>query len=210
MARRRVPIVDGDAATADVVEFERDRRELLRRGFGLGGAAVAASTIPLLWSVRTALADSGTDVPLVQNAITLELSTVIAYDTLIDGTTLSPALRTVLRGFRAHEQAHADALTTALTDLGGAPPPPPQGAAAVDRFAEGLPAVRSQADVLSFLIELETAAVAAYFDATGKLGEARLLQTSATIMANEGQHLAILRRRAGRAAVPDAFETGER
>jgi hypothetical protein len=51
--------------------------------------------------------------------------------------------------------------------------------------------------------------VAAYFDAMGRLGEARLLQRSATIMANEGQHLAILRRRAGRDPVPNAFETGE-
>jgi hypothetical protein len=64
--------------------------------------------------------------------------------------------------------------------------------------------------VLSFLVDLETAAVAVYFDAMGKLGEARLLQTSATIMANHGQHLAILRRRAGRTAVPNAFETGEK
>ena len=205
----RVPIADGEAGTADVAAFERDRRELLRRGFGLGGVAIAASAISLLWSARTAFADSSTDVPVMQNLITLELSTVIAYDTLIDGGTLSPALRTVLRGFRAHEQAHADKLTTALTDLGGAPPPAPKGPAAVDKIVKGLGAVRSQVDALSFLIELEMAGVAAYFDAMGRLGEARLLQTSATIMANEGQHLAILRRRAGREPVPNAFETGE-
>jgi hypothetical protein len=196
----------GDAVPAG----ESDRRELLRRGAGLGGVAVAAGAIPLLWSVRTAFADSSTDVPLMQNAITLELSTVIAYDTVIDAAALSPALRTVLRAFRAHEQVHADTLTTALTDLGGAAPPPPKGVGAVDRFAKGLGAVRSQADALSFLVELETAAVAAYFDAAGKLGEARLLQTSATIMANHGQHLAILRRRAGRPPVPNAFEPGDR
>jgi hypothetical protein len=207
-AQPRVAIADGEASTAEVAAFERDRRELLRRGFGLGGAAIAASAIPLLWSVRTAFADSSTDVPLMQNAITLELATVIAYDTVIAGGALSPALRGVLRAFRAHEQTHATTLTTALTDLGGAPPPPPKGTGAVDRFAKGLSAVRSQADVLSFLIELETAAVAAYFDAMGKLGEARLVQTSATIMGNEGQHLAILRRRAGREPVPNAFETG--
>lgn len=193
-------------AMASEETVERDRRELLR----LGGFAIAAGAIPVLWSVRSAFADSSTDVPIMQRAITLELSTVIAYDTLLDGRTLSPAMRTALRGFRAHEQEHADTLTTALTDLGGAPPAAPKGVGEVDTFAKGLGAVRSQADVLSFLIELETAAVAAYFDAMGKLGEARLLQTGATIMANHGQHLAILRRRAGRAPVPNAFETGER
>jgi hypothetical protein len=189
-------------------EPAHDRRDLLR----LGGAALAVSVVPVLWSARAAFADSGTDVPLMQHAITLELSTVIAYDTVIGGGggSLSPALLTVLRSFRAHEQAHAETMTTALTDLGGAAPPPPEGVAAVDKFAKGLGAARTQAQVLSFLIELETAAVGVYFDAMGKLGEARLLQTSATIMANHGQHLAILRRRAGRAPVPNAFETGEK
>ncbi len=193
------------SAPGDEVAVERDRRELLR----LGGAALAVSAVPLLWSARTASADSSTDVPSMQNAITLELATVIAYDTVLGGATLSGPLRGVLRDFRAHEQEHADTLTTALTDAGGAPPPAPKGAGAVDEFAKGLGAARSQADVLSFLIELETAAVAVYFDAMGKLGDARLLQTSATVMANHGQHLAILRRRAGRQPVPNAFETGE-
>jgi hypothetical protein len=187
------------------VERGHDRRDLLR----LGGLALAAGAIPALWAARSASADSSTDVPLMQKAITLERSTVIAYDTVIAGATLSPALVAVLRGFRAHQQAHAETLTTALTDLGGAPPPPPQGVAAVDEFAKGLGGARTQGQVLSFLVELETAAVAVYYDAMGKLGEARLLQTSATIMANHGQHLAILRRRAGRAPVPNAFETGE-
>jgi hypothetical protein len=210
MAREPVAAAAGEAASADVVASERDRRELLRRGLGLGGTAILASSIPLLWSVRSAFAGATGDVPIIQRAITLELVTVIAYDAVIAGGMLSPAVRGVLRGFRAHEQAHAGALTTALTDLGGAPPPAPKGVAAVDTVVKGLGAARSQADVLSFLIELETATVAAYHDAQAKLGEARLLQTSATIMANEGQHLAILRRRAGRDPVPNAFETGEK
>lgn len=194
------------ANDAAVPSAERGRREVLR----LGGAAFAASAIPLLWSARTAFAESSTDVPIMQSAITLELSTVLAYDAVIDGATLSPSMRGVLRGFRQHEQEHADTLTTALTDLGGAPPPAPKGVGAVDKVVKGLAAVRSQADALGFLIDLETAAVAEYFDAMGRLGEARLLQTSATIMANHGQHLAILRRRAGRPPVPNALETGEK
>jgi ferritin-like protein len=200
----------GDVADPAAVDgFEPDRRELLRRGAGLGGTALLASSIPLLWSVRSAFADAGSDVPVMQSAINLELVTVIAYDTVIAASFLSPAVRAVLQGFRAHEQAHADALTTALTDLGGAPPPAPKGVGAVDKVVEGLSDVRTQNDVLTFLISLEMAAVAAYFDAQAKLGEARLLQTTASIMANEGQHLAILRRRAGKNPLPNAFENGK-
>jgi len=205
----RVAIADGgESSTAAIAEFERDRRELLRRGFALGGAAIAVATIPLLWSVRSAFAVDENDGAVLASAIDLERVTVIAYDNVLAGGLLTPGVRGVVRGFRDHEQAHADVLITALTDLGGTPPAPPAGVAAVDDVAEGLGAVRTQADALSFLIELETAAVAAYFDAHRKLGEAKLLQTGASIMANEGQHLAILRRAAGRDPIPNAFETG--
>jgi len=37
---------------------------------------------------------------------------------------------------------------------------------------------------------------------------AKLLQTGASIMANEGQHLVVLRRIAGKDPIPNAFETG--
>jgi rubrerythrin len=204
-----VAIADGgEVSTAEVAAFERDRRDLLRRGFGLGATAIAASSIPLLWSVRSAFAQAENDAPIMQNAINLERITVIAYDNVLAGGLLSPALSDALRRFRDQEQEHADALTTALTSLGGTPPAPPQGVADVDKVVEGLRDVRSRADVLSFLIELETAAVAAYFDAHAKLGEAKLLQSAATIMASEGQHLVVLRRAAGAEPVPDAFETG--
>lgn len=206
-----VAITDGEASTAEVRGFERDRRDLLRRGLGLGGAAVAASSIPLLWSVRSAFAqaDGDGDAPILARAINLERVTVLAYDSVIAGRLLSPSVRGVLRRFRRHEQEHEDALVSALRSLGGTPPAPPEGLADIDEVVEGLRDVRSQADVLSFLIELETAAVAAYFDAQAKFTEPKLLQSGASIMANEGQHLVVLRRTAGRDPVPNAFETGE-
>jgi len=204
----RIAIADGDADTAAVAAFEHDRRALLRRGFTLGGAAIAASSIPLLWSVRTAFAEATTDDAVLQKAITLERVAVIAYDTAIAGGLLSPALARVARRFRAHEQQHADTLVAALTDLGGTPPDPPKGVAGVDKAVKGLGDVKSQADVVAFAIELETAAVAAYFDAHAKLVAAQLLQTGASIMASEGQHLVVLRKAAGKDLVPFAFENG--
>jgi hypothetical protein len=208
--RERIVIADGDAQTADVAAFERGRRELLRHGVAFGAAAIAASSIPLLLSLRDAFAaqDSGGDDEILQNAIALEQVVVIAYDMALASRLLSPAALRVARRLRSHERQHVDALTTALTDLGGTPPAPPEGIGDVDKVADGLRDARTQADVVNVLIELELAAVGAYHDAQARLVETRLLQTSASIMASDGQHLVVLRGLVGADPVPKAFETG--
>jgi rubrerythrin len=208
--RERIAIADGRADTAQVAAFERDRRELIRRGLGLGGAVVAASAIPLLLTVRDAFADSDTDGTILEHAITLERVAALAYDTIIGRGLLSGRLERLVRLLRGHEQQHAAVLTKALTDLGATPPPEPSGVADVDKVVRGLGDLGSRADVLSFAIELETAAVAAYYDAHAKLVEAKLLQTGASIMADEGQHLVVLRQAARRPPVPHALETGKK
>jgi hypothetical protein len=63
--------------------------------------------------------------------------------------------------------------------------------------------------VAEFAIQLELMAVAAYYDASRMLRQARLLQTSVQIMANEGQHLVVLRQALGKEAVRNAFENGK-
>jgi rubrerythrin len=192
-----------------IAEFERDRRDLLRRGIAVGGAALAATSIPLLLSVRTAFAQADGDAGILESAVGLEQVAVFAYTAAIDSGLLDRRIEDVARLFRDQEQEHADALITALRDLGGTPPPKPRSAADVDAAVEGLGDVRSQADVANFAIELETAAVAAYYDAHQKLRDAKLLQTGASIMANEGQHLVVLRQAVRKPPVPNAFETGE-
>ncbi len=204
----RIAVADGAADTAQIAAFERDRRDLLRRGLGLGGAVVAASSIPLLLMVRDAFAATETDATLLSTAITIERVSVLAYDTILGGSLLSGRTEALVRLLRGHERRHADTLTTALTDLGGEPPPAPAGVKAVDAVVKGLGTLGTKADVLAFAIALETAAVAAYYDAQAKFIEPRLLQTAASIMASEGQHLVLLREAAGRLPVPNAVETG--
>jgi rubrerythrin len=204
----RIPISDGPADSAAIAAFERDRRDLLRRGFALGGAAIAASSVPLLLSVRNAFAQTSGDAEILQNAITLERVAVIAYDAALTGGLLSPTVMRIARRLRDHERQHAEVLITALTDLGGTPPAAPKGVADVDKVLKGLADVRTQGDVVNFAIELELAGVAAYHDAHAKLVETRLLQTGASIMACEGQHLVVLRRLVRRNPIPNAFETG--
>jgi rubrerythrin len=205
----RIVISDGNADSAQIAAFERDRRDLLRRGLAFGGVAIAASNIPLLLMVRNAFAKSEDDAEILVSAIKLERIAVIAYGAAIDSGLLSAPVEKVARRFRAHEQEHVDALTTALTDLGGTASPPPKGVRDVDAVVEGLGEVKSEADIANFAIELETAVIAAYYDAHAKLIEAKLLQTGASIMANEGQHLVVLRQAVRRPPVPNAFETGK-
>lgn len=204
----RIPITDVAADPAAAAALGRDRRDLLRRGFALGGAALAASSIPLLLAARDASAQATGDAAILQKLITLEQVGVVAWDAAIGGGLLSAGALRTARRFRAHEQQHAETLTTALTDLGGTPPAPPKGLADVDKVVKGLADVKTQADVVTFMIELELATVAAYHDAHAKLIETRLLQSCATIMANEGQHLVVLRTIVGAEPVPNAFETG--
>jgi rubrerythrin len=208
-AGAHIVIADGNADSAQVAAFERDRRELIRRGLGLGGAVLAASAVPLLLAVRNAFAESDTDGTILEQAITLERVAVLAYDKILDGDLPANRIARQVRVLRDHERQHADVMTKALTDLGATPPPAPSGVEDVDKVVKGLSDVRTQADVLSFAIELETALVAAYHDAQAKLVEAKLLQTAASIMADEGQHLVVLRQAAGRPPVPNALETGE-
>jgi hypothetical protein len=204
----RIAVADGPADTAQVAAFERDRRELVRHGLELGGAVVAASAIPLLLAVRNAFAESDTDGTLLDTAITLERVTVLAYDTIIGSGLVTGRLARQVGVLRGHEQQHAAVLTKALTDLGGTLPRAPSDVQDVDKVVKGLGGVRTQAEVLSFAIELETAAVAAYHDAQARFVEAKLLQTGASIMGCEGQHLVVLRQAAGRPPVPHALETG--
>jgi rubrerythrin len=170
---------------------------------------IAASSIPLLLGVRDAFAAGDTDTALLERAITLERTTILAYDTLIAGGLLSARITRLAQLLRSHERRHTATLTKALTDLGGTPPPAPAGTGAVDKVVKGLAAVRTEADVLGFAIELETAAVGAYYDAQAKFVEARLLQSAASIMGSEGQHLVLLRQAAHRPPVPNGVETGK-
>ena len=144
------------------------------------------------------------DAAILASAIRLENTAVAAYAAAVNSGVLTPQFRRTAALFGRQEAEHAAALTAALKGLGGTPP-----AGADAKLLAPLKRARSQRQVAQFAIELETMAVAAYHDASKKLQQARLLQTAAQIMSNEGQHLAVLRQALGRNPVPNAFETGK-
>jgi rubrerythrin len=201
----RLRITDGDADTAQVALYDRTRREALQRGLIAGGGVLCASAVPALLRVGRAFAAAEGDDAVLRAAVGLEQTAVVAYGAALAGGELNPGLRATVRRIRGQEREHAAALSAALRKLGGAPPRPPR-----PQEIRGLQALRTQRELVAFAIELENMAVAAYYEGQQKLHDAALLRTTAQIMANEGQHLVVLRQALGRDPVPEAFETGKR
>lgn len=167
-----------------------------------GGTVVAASSAPLL-AVRNALAKGvESEADVLERAVKLEQTAVVAYGAAVEDGLLRQPLAELARLFRGQEREHADALTAALEDLDRKPPRPPTPEEV------GLRRLASQDDVLRFLIEHENRTVVAYIDAQRRLEDEALLGTVAQIMANDGQHLVVLRQALGEDAVPAAFEAG--
>ena len=179
------------------------RRDALRNA---GGVALAASAAPLLVGVRTAFAAASGDEETMLGAVRLEQGLVVAYRAL-QGSSALGAAAALARHFGDQEQAHLDAVSKQLQALGGVVPalPAPN---TVKAGREALTDLHTQAQLLAFAGALESNAIAAYYEAQQSLRRAEFLQTTAAIMANEGQHLALLREALHRPPVPDAFETG--
>ena len=201
----RLIIEDGDADTAAIAAYEATRRDAVRRGLAAAGAVLGAALVPALLSAREAFAAGAqNDAGILASAIRLENTAVAAYAAAVNSGVLTPQFRRTAALFGRQEAEHAAALTAALKSLGGTPP-----AGTDAKLLAPLKSARSQKQVVQFAIELETMAVAAYYDASKKLQQARLLQTSAQIMSNEGQHLVVLRQALAKDPVPNAFENGK-
>jgi rubrerythrin len=200
----RLIIEDGDADTPAIAAYEATRRDAVRRGLVAGGAVIGAALVPALLSVRDVFAAAPqNDAGILSSAIRLENTAVAAYAAAVNSGVLTPQFRRTAALFGRQEAEHAAALTAALKGMGGTPP-----AGTDAKLLAPLKRARSQKQVAQFAIELETMAVAAYYDASKKLQQARLLQTSAQIMSNEGQHLVVLRQALAKDPVPNAFENG--
>ncbi len=140
-------------------------------------------------------------------AVRLEQSLVVTYRALVDSGGLDARASELARRLADQEQQHLDAVTKALQNLGGVVPADP-APGAVRVAGQVLTEVHSQPALLAFAGALEATAVGAYYQAQQALQRAEFLQTTASIMASEGQHLALLREALNRPPVPNAFETG--
>jgi bacterioferritin (cytochrome b1) len=138
------------------------------------------------------------DVELLNQLLHLEHVAIAAYTA---GTPLLPAA-TVKAGqlFLNDELAHAGALGALIKAAGGKPNKP------APSYDLGHP--RTGQEVLALLHRIENAQISAYLAAIPRLEPALVKRSVAAILANDAQHVAVVRAALGQPAVPSAFVTG--
>jgi bacterioferritin (cytochrome b1) len=158
---------------------------------GCGGTSLkaqAGNSAPVL----------STDIGLLNQLLHLEHVAIAAYTA---GTPLLPHA-TVKAGqlFLNDELAHAGALGALIKAAGGKPNKP------ATSFDLGHP--RTGQEVLELLHRIENAQIGAYLAAIPRLEPALVKRSVAAILANDAQHVAVVRAALGQPAVPSAFVTG--
>lgn len=149
----------------------------------------------------TAVPDKAADAETLNRVLAREMAAVRAYERtlpLLHGPALASA-----REFRGHEQEHVDAIVKALRGLGEKAEPEEE-----EIESEGL---KTQADALGFLYEVESVSVAGDLRAVSHLTAPWPRSLLGSIAANQAQHLVVLRRALGAGAaesIPEAFEDG--
>jgi hypothetical protein len=152
-------------------------------------------------TTTTAVPDKAADAETLNNVLARELAAVRAYERtlpLLHGPALAAA-----REFRAQEQEHTNAIVKALRGLGEPAEPAEEEIESED--------LKTQADALEFLYEVESVSVAYDLRAISHLTAAWPRALLGSIAANQAQHLVLLRRALGADAaesIPEAFEDG--
>jgi Ferritin-like domain len=189
--------VSEDSAEAD---GSSRRRWLAAAGAGLAGtvALAACGKTSLRSQVKNSKPVLQSDIALLGHLLYLEHLAIAAYTA---GTPLLPPA-TVKAGalFLNDELSHAGDLAGLIRAAGAKPPKP------APSYPLGHP--RTGEEVLALLHAVERAQVAAYLDAIPRLQPGTLKQQVASILANDAQHLAVVRAALHQPAVPTAFVTG--
>ena len=167
----------------------------------LAAASLAACGGGDRGSTTAAVPDKGADAEILNDVLARELAAVRAYDRvlpLLRGPALAGA-----RELRAQEQEHSNAIVKALRGLGE--PAEPES-----EEIESDP-LKTQAEALEFLYEVESVSVAYGLRSISHLTSPWPRSLLGSIAANQAQHLVVLRRLLGAGladSIPEAFEDG--
>lgn len=177
----------------------------MRRALALAGlgALLAASLLAGCGGgggTTTVVTDKEADAEVLNRVLSRELAAVDAYSRVLP---LLGGDRAMAARFRAQEQEHADAILKALRGLGARSEPEDE-----EIESDGL---RSRADALDFLYEVESVSIDGGLRAISNLTMPWPRSLMGSIVANQAQRLALLRRALGARpleAIPEAFENG--
>ena len=153
-------------------------------------------------STTTAVPDKAADAEILNSVLARQLAAVRAYDRTLP-LLRGPALATA-REFRAQEQEHGNAIVKSLRGLGEAAEPEEEEIESDE--------LKTGAQGLEFLYDVESASVAFDLRAISHLTSPWPRSLLGSIAANQAQHLVLIRRALGAKpleTVPQAFETGE-
>ena len=176
------------------------RRGLLRAGAAAvaGFAAAGCGSTSLKAQVHNSAPVLNTDVDLLNRLLHLEYVAIAAYTA---GTPLlAPALAKAGQLFLNDELFHAGSLAGLVKAAGGKPIKP------APSYELGHP--RTSDEVLALLHEVENAQLTAYLGAITRLEPGFVKSSVAAILANDAQHIAVVRAALHQPAVPSAFVTG--
>jgi rubrerythrin len=166
---------------------------LLRGALAAGAAYGAASVSP--WVTGALAQDGGGDVGILNFALTLEYLEADFYKQA-QKLGLKGEYKTLAKDFGASEQAHVDALTATIKQLGGKP-------AKMPKFAFGL---KTQKDFEKLAITLEDTGVSAYNGAAPMIQSKDVLAAAGGIVQVEARHAAALRFLGGMPPTDGAFD----
>jgi rubrerythrin len=166
---------------------------LVRGALATGAAYGAASVTP--WVSRALAQDGGGDVEILNFALTLEYLEADFYRQA-QKLGLKGDYKGLAEEFGAHEQAHVDALTDTIGQLGGKPAKQPT-------FAFGL---KSQKDFEKLAVTLEDTGVSAYNGAAPMIESKEVLAAAGSIVQVEARHAAALRYLGGMSPTKGPFD----
>ena len=176
------------------------RRALL---FGLAFSACALALVACggRGDTPSSATDKAVDAEVLNEILARQTAAVAVYDESLAG--LGGRSLALARVFRAQEQEHVDAVLKALRGLKSPAEPSPEP---VD--TSGL---KSERERLVFIYETESATIDEELSAISKLEAAWPRSLLASTVANQAQHLTLLRQALGEgplASVPVPFENG--
>ncbi len=175
------------------------RNLLLAAGAGLAGALLAGcGGESIKQQVHNSEPVLTNDVDLLNHLLHLEHTAIAAYTAgipLLDQPTAKAG-----QLFLNDEISHAGDVAGLVREAGGKPIKP------APTYALGHP--RTSEEVLMLLHVVENAQIAGYLYAIKQLEPGVVKQQVASILANDAQHVAVVRAALGQSAIPSAFVNG--
>jgi hypothetical protein len=174
------------------------RRRLLKMSITAGAAVALTGCGSSGRRVRIADGAADRDATILNELLGLERRAIAAYTASIP--LLAGYERRAATVFLRQELDHAGELLGQIKRVGGVANP------RAGTYPLGRPGSRRH--LLALLHELERAELAGYVNALPRLSPGVLRQTAAAILADDAQHVAVLRGALGLAPTPAAFVTG--